>query len=105
MDSSNFVDNLRASLPDLTTPSLDSEMPPAETDDGTEASLRAELALVKKELAEMKAMARLGDYAEGVFNFLKHVSPTDARMKGLATAFADGLRLWETSEDRSKYAC
>ncbi|KIW21013.1 hypothetical protein PV08_01592 [Exophiala spinifera] len=104
MDSSNFVDNLRASLPDLTTPSLDSEMPPAESDDGTEASLRAELALVKKELAEMKAMAKLGDYAGGVFNFLKHVARTDARMKGLATTFADGLRLWETSDHHSEHA-
>ena len=32
----------------------------------------------------MKAKARLGDYAGGVFNFLKKNSPDNARLKGHA---------------------
>jgi len=67
--------------------------PNADSQDQIER-LEEQLALVTKELNEMKAKARLGGYAGGYFNFLKKNSLDDARLKGNAKTAADKLRAY-----------
>lgn len=70
---------------------------------GEVVRLKAELASVKQELDAMKLKARLGDYAGGLFNFLKQNSPSDARLKGHANTVADKLRAAEASGNPSQH--
>ncbi len=65
-------------------------------------SLEGQLAAAKQELEEMKAKARLGDYAAGVFNFLKKNSPMDARLNGHANKVAAKIEAAEASSNPSK---
>ncbi|KIW38985.1 uncharacterized protein PV06_08803 [Exophiala oligosperma] len=88
MEPAKDVTNELTSFPSLP---IRPRMPP-DTDKNDEFKrLRAELASVKGELDNMKAKARLGDYAGGLFNFIKLHAPKNAQLKGHATTMAKSL--------------
>ncbi|KAL6248325.1 hypothetical protein RBB50_004580 [Rhinocladiella similis] len=93
MDSPDAFENMRASLPNMPPRSSSFQTPPVANNDDEVERLQAQLASVTKELAEMKAKARLGDYAGGLFNFLKQNAPEDSHLKGHATTVDDNLKV------------
>ena len=83
--------NWRSSLPYLPAHPSSFQTPPNADNQDQVEGLQAQLASVTQELNEMKAKARLGDYAGGLFNYLKQNSPDDARLRGHANTVADKI--------------
>lgn len=65
----------RSSLPYIPAHPLSFQTPPNADGQDQVERLQADLASVTQELNEMKAKARLGDYAGALFNFLEQNSP------------------------------